>query len=70
MVNFDLFFPSMFPTLPRPVRNRMMEFIMFFSRKAGIQVCTLEMIENSPPENHSNPRLIARHEEPRMDTST
>lgn len=52
--------------LPRPVKHIMSEFTIFLSRKAGIHVCTLKLIENKPPVNHNRPRLMARHSEPKI----
>lgn len=39
---------------------------MFLSLKAGIQVCTLKLIEKTPPVNHNKPKLIARHSDPKI----
>jgi hypothetical protein len=52
--------------LPRPVKKITIEFTIFRSRKAGIQVCKLKLTENKPPVNHKRPRLIARHSLPNM----
>jgi hypothetical protein len=58
---------TLFYYLPLPVKQTTKEFTILRSLIAGIQVCTVKLIENNPPVNHNKPTLRAFHSLPRID---